>query len=72
MISRPYGPGLIEASASRGAYCPMARISRPYGPGLIEAPGRVRACSIVILISRPYGPGLIEALLTTIMSRQSV
>ena len=36
-ISRPYGPGLIEARRARGRFSKTERISRPYGPGLIEA-----------------------------------
>ena len=36
-ISRPYGPGLIEAGLPNIAFGLSRRISRPYGPGLIEA-----------------------------------
>ena len=36
-ISRPYGPGLIEALKSASFREPYSLISRPYGPGLIEA-----------------------------------
>ena len=36
-ISRPYGPGLIEAETVATCCQPCSSISRPYGPGLIEA-----------------------------------
>ena len=39
-ISRPYGPGLIEAMTSATMPIQAFSISRPYGPGLIEARGR--------------------------------
>ena len=61
VISRPYGPGLIEACCRSPAEARLRWISRPYGPGLIEAEipriSHVDYC----VISRPYGPGLIEA-----------
>ena len=37
LISRPYGPGLIEARIRIRSRAASASISRPYGPGLIEA-----------------------------------
>ena len=36
-ISRPYGPGLIEARSGAFRLYSYRLISRPYGPGLIEA-----------------------------------
>ena len=39
-ISRPYGPGLIEAASVLGLRYDEPKISRPYGPGLIEADDR--------------------------------
>ena len=61
-ISRPYGPGLIEARCRSHARIPADRISRPYGPGLIEACGCQLGSATTSTISRPYGPGLIEAM----------
>ena len=37
LISRPYGPGLIEAASRTRRWARTTWISRPYGPGLIEA-----------------------------------
>ena len=60
-ISRPYGPGLIEAAAAGPVRGQVHLISRPYGPGLIEATPLWARKSRTPSISRPYGPGLIEA-----------
>ena len=63
-ISRPYGPGLIEAIdlapvpgvPGAGFPGPMGRASlKPAAPGRAPSGGE--------RISRPYGPGLIEALI---------
>ena len=40
-ISRPYGPGLIEALPTGLRVFLRSRISRPYGPGLIEAERKI-------------------------------
>ena len=61
VISRPYGPGLIEASGNGRIALRKTSISRPYGPGLIEAVSSSVAVLRERWISRPYGPGLIEA-----------
>ena len=60
-ISRPYGPGLIEALVFPSFLVATTLISRPYGPGLIEAPESRIFEDSSASISRPYGPGLIEA-----------
>ena len=44
-ISRPYGPGLIEAAREPLKQPLRQPISRPYGPGLIEARVATGQCS---------------------------
>ena len=60
-ISRPYGPGLIEAQCLPRSPAPRSRFPGPMGRASLKRVRCLGGAFSVLLISRPYGPGLIEA-----------
>ena len=69
MISRPYGPGLIEASGTMAGSGRRRRFPGPMGRASLKP---FRFCLVpggYPAISRPYGPGLIEAAMYGITTR---